>query len=104
MIRFENVSTRLIVLFYLLIFFLPFAVLWVVIVRGQRVMNPNSTPTSTDDTGLVFRLSEGREESKQGSRTPNATPNAEPLSDEAAQNLLKRVPQIKSEVDDEKDF
>ncbi|MCI0336049.1 MAG: MG2 domain-containing protein [Acidobacteria bacterium] len=60
-------------------------------------------PNSTDDKGLVFRLSEGREESKQGSRTPIAT-TAEPLSDEAAQNLLKRVPQIKSEVDDEKDF
>jgi alpha-2-macroglobulin len=52
--------------------------------------------------GLVFRLSEGKAESE---RQPQLdTPRTDTLSDEAAQALLKRLPPIKSEDDDEKDF
>ncbi|HEY8459138.1 MAG TPA: Ig-like domain-containing protein, partial [Blastocatellia bacterium] len=59
---------------------------------------------SNDNTGLVFRLSEDRDET-QGQKEPQiARPAAEPLSGEAAENLLKRLPPIKVEGDDEKDF
>ncbi|MBO0800623.1 MAG: Ig-like domain-containing protein, partial [Blastocatellia bacterium] len=60
---------------------------------------------SEDDKGLVFRLSEGseiREEAKQEPRI-NA-PKADALSNEETQSLLKRLPPLKSEKDDEKDF
>ncbi|MBO0720601.1 MAG: hypothetical protein J2P41_07255, partial [Blastocatellia bacterium] len=55
-----------------------------------------------DEKGLVFRLSEGREETKQEPRI--TAPKADVLSDEEAQSLLRRLPPIKSEDDDEKDF
>src|SRR5215510_1408177 len=52
--------------------------------------------------GLVFRLSEGKVESE--GQPQLSTPRADPLSDEAAQALLKRLPPIKSDDDDQKDF
>jgi uncharacterized protein YfaS (alpha-2-macroglobulin family) len=59
---------------------------------------------STDETGLVFRLSEARDENQRQTRQQIARPATESLSDEATQNLLKRLPPIKVEGDDEKDF
>jgi alpha-2-macroglobulin len=59
---------------------------------------------STDETGLVFRLSEARDETRRQTQQQIARPATEPLSDEATQNLLKRLPPIKVEGDDEKDF
>lgn len=52
---------------------------------------------------MQFRLSEGSPESRPA--TTSATPaTAAPISDEAAQNLLKRLPPIKTADDDQKDF
>jgi alpha-2-macroglobulin len=52
--------------------------------------------------GLVFRLSEGKAESE---RQPQlSAPRTDLLSDEEAKALLNRLPPIKSEDDDEKDF
>ncbi|MGH9936181.1 MAG: Ig-like domain-containing protein, partial [Blastocatellia bacterium] len=59
---------------------------------------------SGENTGLVFRLSEARDETQQQARPQIARPPAEPLSDDAVQNLLKRLPPLKVEGDDEKDF
>ncbi|HEX5083527.1 MAG TPA: Ig-like domain-containing protein, partial [Blastocatellia bacterium] len=59
---------------------------------------------SNDNNGLVFRLSEAQDEPKQQAQERLARPGAEPLSEEATQNLLKRLPPIKTEGDDEKDF
>ncbi|HMB26689.1 MAG TPA: Ig-like domain-containing protein, partial [Blastocatellia bacterium] len=59
---------------------------------------------SSDETGLVFRLSEAQDETQGQTRQQIARPATEPLSDEATQNLLKRLPPIKVESDDEKDF
>ncbi|MFN0087176.1 MAG: Ig-like domain-containing protein, partial [Blastocatellia bacterium] len=54
-------------------------------------------------SGLVFRLSEGAAESA----TPApaiAAPRAEGISDEAAASLLRRLPPIRTEGEDEKEF
>ncbi|HZF41368.1 MAG TPA: Ig-like domain-containing protein, partial [Blastocatellia bacterium] len=59
---------------------------------------------SGDNNGLVFRLSEAQDEAQRQTQQQIARPAAEPLSDEATQNLLKRLPPIKVEGDDEKDF
>src|SRR5262245_56440857 len=55
------------------------------------------------EMGLQFRLSEGQEESKQ-QEPPNKVAAAEPLDPAAIDNLLKRLPPIKAEADDEQDF
>jgi hypothetical protein len=59
---------------------------------------------SNDNNGLVFRLSEAQEEAQRQTEQQIARPATEPLSDEATQNLLKRLPPIKVEGEDEKDF
>jgi len=59
---------------------------------------------SSDYTGLAFRLSEAQDERQGQTQQQLARPATEPLSDEATQNLLKRLPPIKVEGDDEKDF
>ncbi|HEU0177578.1 MAG TPA: alpha-2-macroglobulin family protein [Blastocatellia bacterium] len=59
---------------------------------------------SRDNTGLIFRLSEDRDEPQRQTKPQIARPAAEPLSGEAAENLLKRLPPIKAEGDDQKDF
>jgi alpha-2-macroglobulin len=59
---------------------------------------------SSDETGLVFRLSEAQDERQRQAQQQIARPATEPLSDEATQILLKRLPPIKVEGDDEKDF
>jgi hypothetical protein len=59
---------------------------------------------SSDNAGLVFRLSEAQDEAQRQAQQQIARPATEPLSDEATENLLKRLPPIKVEGDDEKDF
>jgi alpha-2-macroglobulin len=98
--RLRNVADRLVLLFCFCIVVLPFVLLSDASGgRGQRGIMRDSTGK---DGGLIFRLSEGKAEEQQQPRVP--APPAEPLSDKAAQNLLKRLPPIKSEADDEKDF
>jgi alpha-2-macroglobulin len=98
--RLRNVADRLILLFCFCIVVLPFILLsGAGSGRGQRGIMRDKTGNKD---GLIFRLSEGRAEEQQQPRIP--APPAEPLSDEAAQNLLKRLPPIKSDADDEKDF
>jgi alpha-2-macroglobulin len=98
--RLRNVADRLVLLVCFCIVVLPFVLLSDASgSRGQRgIMRDN---TGNKD-GLIFRLSEGKAESEQRPQIP--APPAESLSDEAAQNLLKRLPPINSEADDEKDF
>ncbi|MBO0857103.1 MAG: Ig-like domain-containing protein [Chloracidobacterium sp.] len=59
---------------------------------------------SGNETGLVFRLSEDRDGTQRQTQQQIARPITEPLSPEAAQNLLKRLPPIKVDGEDEKDF
>jgi hypothetical protein len=98
-IRSANFPTRFFIFFGLLVLLLPFVI--ESDASGQRRVAVRRSAGA--DTGLVFRLSEGGEE-KQQSQPRIAAPQADPLSDEAAQNLLRRLPPIKSEADDEKDF
>ncbi|MGE0132367.1 MAG: DUF6049 family protein [Blastocatellales bacterium] len=96
---FKNYPSRLFILFCLVISLLPFAIQSDASGQGRRGM----ARPSGENTGLVFRLSEGGEE-KQQAQPQIARPAAEPLSDEATQNLLKRLPPLKIEDDDQKDF
>ncbi|HEY0461436.1 MAG TPA: alpha-2-macroglobulin family protein [Pyrinomonadaceae bacterium] len=52
--------------------------------------------------GLQFRLSEGEEGAEKREKQPLAETN--PLSEGDTNSLLKRIPEIKSEQDDQKDF
>lgn len=52
--------------------------------------------------GLQFRLSEGEEGAETREKQPLAETN--PLSDGDTNSLLKRIPEIKPETDDQKDF
>jgi alpha-2-macroglobulin len=98
--RLRNVADRLVLLFCFCIVVLPFVLLSDASGgRGQRGIMRNKTG---NNDGLIFRLSEGKAEEQQ--RPQISAPPAEPISDEAAQNLLKRLPPIKTEADDEKDF
>src|SRR5262249_16851275 len=97
---FKNFPTRLFILLCLALLLLPFAIKSDV--SGQR--RRPIVGTSGDDAGLVFRLSEAQDEPQRQAQSQIARPGAEPFSDEATQNLLKRLPPIKVEGDDEKDF
>ncbi len=68
--------------------------------QGRRNVRRPDNP----NTGLQFRLSEGKDESKPQTPSRMTAPPSEAISDEAAQNLLKRLPPIKSDADDEKEF
>lgn len=61
-------------------------------------------PDSNKEGGLKFRLSEGQPEDPSKPRTVPPPPETQPISDEAAANLLKRLPPIKVEGEDEKEF
>src|SRR5215470_20368716 len=98
--HFKNSPPRLFILLCLALILLPFAIKSDV--SGQR-RHP-MVRDSSDGAGLVFRLSEAQDESQRQTQQQIARPATEPLSDEATQNLLKRLPPIKVEGDDEKDF
>ncbi len=94
-VRLTDFPARLFILFGLVALLLPFVIRSGASGQGRR--------NAGEQTGLVFRLSEAGEE-KQPSQPQIARPAADPISDEAAQNLLKRLPPVKSEADDGKDF
>lgn len=62
----------------------------------QPIMN------STTGEGLKFRLSEGAEGAEQRSTTPPT--KGDPLSENETASILKRLPAVKAEPDDQKDF
>src|SRR5262245_26546229 len=97
---FKNIPRRFLILLSLALVFLPFAIKSDV--SGQR--RRPVAGSSSGETGLVFRLSEALDEPQRQPQSQIARPPAEPLSEEATQNLLKRLPPIKVEGGDEKDF
>jgi uncharacterized protein YfaS (alpha-2-macroglobulin family) len=98
--RFEASNSRLLLLVVLIAMTLP-VVIWVN-VSGQ-IRRPTPGPQSVNNgEGMQFRLSEGAEENQRPQPLP--APPASPLSDEATNNLLKRLPAMKAEADDQKDF
>ena len=97
---FKNFPTRLFIVLCLAVLLLPFAIKSDASGQARRPI----VRASGENAGLVFRLSEARDEAQQQAQPRIARPPAEPLSDEAVQNLLKRLPPIKVEGDDEKDF
>src|SRR5262245_47757173 len=92
-----------------LIIFFTFAFLFPYLIQsGQPSVigqNLRGQPGQRGDgkMGLQFRLSEGQEEPKQ-QEPPNKVAAAEPLDSGTIDNLLKRLPPIKAEADDEQDF
>ncbi|HKQ78825.1 MAG TPA: DUF6049 family protein [Blastocatellia bacterium] len=99
-VYFKKFPPRLFILLCLALLLLPFA--FKSDASGQR-RRPGAG-SSGAETGLVFRLSEAQDEPQRLAQSQIARPATEPLSDEATQNLLKRMPPIKAEGDDEKDF
>ncbi len=73
-------------------------------VRGQTRRRPRPRPIVSNDMtkGLQIRLSEGAESA--AARQPLPLTAAARLSDQEAQNVLKRLEPIKQGADDEKDF
>src|SRR5262245_50520287 len=100
-VNLKNSPPRLFVLLFLALILLPFAIKSDV--SGQR-RRPPMVMDSSGAPGLVFRLSEAQEETQRQTQQQIARPATEPLSDETTQNLLKRLPPIKVEGEDEKDF
>src|SRR5262245_25088812 len=103
MFTFNNLKPRRLMLLFLFVLLIPY-----LIQSGQSSVSGQSLRSQSarrgdGKMGLQFRLSEGQEESKP-QEPRNKIPAAEPLSDEATENLLKRLPPIITEADDEKDF
>src|SRR5262245_23333603 len=99
----NNFKQRRLIIFFLYVLLIPY-----LIQSGQSSVISKSVRSQPSQEGngkmgLQFRLSEGQEESKP-QEPRNKIPAAEPLSDEATENLLKRLPPIITEADDEKDF
>jgi alpha-2-macroglobulin len=102
--RLKIVADHSFLLFFFIILVLPFVFLSDASGgRGQRgFVRGIVQDKAGNKDGLIFRLSEGKAESEQ--RPQISAPPAEPLSDEAAQSLLKRLPPIKPDAGDEKEF
>src|SRR5215468_1650032 len=98
--HFKNSQSRSLILLSMALILLPFAIKSDVSGQRRRPM----VRDSNDNNGLVFRLSEAQDEAQRQKQQQIARPATEPLSDEATQNLLRRLPPIKVEGDDEKDF
>ncbi len=99
-VHFKNSPPRSFILLCLALLLLPFAI--ESDASGQR--RRPIIRVSGESSGLVFRLSEAQDEAQRQTQPQIARPATEPLSDEATQNLLKRLPPIKVEGDDQKDF
>src|SRR5215475_1986049 len=99
-VYFKNSPPRLFIILCLALILLPFSIKSDVSGQRRRPM----VIDSSDGAGLVFRLSEAQGETQGQTQQQIARPATERLSDEATQNLLKRLPPIKVEGDDEKDF
>ncbi len=70
--------------------------------QGRRGKTISSNMNETSENGLKFRLSEGAEGAEN--RTTTLPTIGESLNENQTSNLLKRLPQIKSERDDQTDF
>ncbi len=70
--------------------------------EGDEETAMNEDPTTDTQRGLRFRLSEG-EASSERQPTPEAA-RATRLSESESQNVLKRLPAVKTEAGDEQDF
>src|SRR5262245_22432248 len=90
---FKNIPKRFLLMLSMALLLLPFAIKSDV--SGQR--KRPIVAVSGDNSGLVFRLSEAQEETQGKTQTQLPRPVTEQLSDEATQNLLKRLPPIKVE-------
>ncbi|MBD0372577.1 MAG: Ig-like domain-containing protein [Pyrinomonadaceae bacterium] len=64
--------------------------------------NADDTTGSQKPKGLRFRLSEGAEQAERPAALP--TPATVKLSDSEVQSILKRLPPVKAEADDQQDF
>lgn len=76
-------------------------------VYAQRVAVPRRVPAPTNmnqttQDGLKFRLSEGAEGAENRTTTPPTA--SDPLSASDTENVLKRLPPVKVEKDDQQDF
>ena len=78
--------------------FLPFARL----TDAQTVGNARNSRMKDIPGGLTFHLTEGAESAE--TRVKQQLAPADPLSDKDAANLLKRLPAIKTEPDDQTEF
>ncbi|MFN0108326.1 MAG: Ig-like domain-containing protein [Blastocatellia bacterium] len=96
----ESSNSRLMLMVALIVLTLPFAIWSSVSGQGRRPVRSARSANSTE--GLQFRLSEGTEGADRREALPS--PNASPLTDEAVANLLKRLPQIKTDPDDQLGF
>ena len=67
----------------------------------RRVPKPNMNNNETQN-GLTFRLSEGMEGAENRTTTPPT--KGDPLSDAETSNVYKRLPEIKTDPDDQADF
>lgn len=97
----ENSNSRLLLLIALVAILLPVAV-WSSVSGQRRRPIAAQVRATNQGEGMQFRLSEGTEANERQQSLP--APSAAPLSDEAVNNLLKRLPPIKAEADDQKDF
>ncbi len=70
--------------------------------RNLRGTTASSSMNQTMQNGLRFRLSEGAEGAENRQTTPPV--KSETLSENQTSNLLKRLPEIKPEQGDQKDF
>lgn len=70
--------------------------------NAQVIGKAMETKTKDLPNGLQFRLSEGVEGAETRTKPPAA--NTDPLSENDTSNLLKRLPNIKSQDDDQTDF
>ena len=78
--------------------FMPFASR----ANAQNVAKARENRMKDLPAGLKFRLSEGAEGAETRVKQPLA--NTDPLSEGSAENILKRLPQIKADPDDQTDF
>ena len=100
-VRFESSNSRLMLLAALIVLTLPFVIWSSVSGQGRRrPVRPIQPGVTTD--GLKFRLSEGTEGADRREALP--TPQTSPLTDEAVNELLRRLPPIKTDPDDETGF
>lgn len=77
----------------------------VVAVNAQKTAGktiPNSNMNVNLPDGLQFRLSEGEEGAEKREKQPPS--DAKALSESETGGLLKRIPEIKPEIDDKQDF
>lgn len=72
------------------------------VVNGQVIGRAMDQKLKDKPNGLQFRLSEGQEGAEKRVKQPLAS--TDPLSDADAKNLLKRIPEIKPDKDDQTDF